>query len=206
MAGHLLWFPFGHLRSFRFIGTWREIRKWAEPGCPQHRWAALWEMGHLLQRPHLRSTQALVCLCFYLLHLTLLLSASKLPIDLPPDSSPSAPREYLSLISGGSAPPGFFYLVTLLSFFSQWWSWSLLFCLFCLALFSQVSPVPIPGSGPSLPISPGFFPPYWHVLFVKWERVCTDLCSLSPGSPQDPLWTLTVSPCWPPLTSRSHHL
>lgn len=37
----------------------------------------------------------LVCLCFHLIHLTFLLSASQLPTDLPPNISASAPGQSL---------------------------------------------------------------------------------------------------------------
>ena len=60
----------------------KERRKWAELGCSEHRWAALWEKGHLLQGPHLRSNKACSS-CFHFIHLILLPSASQFPINRP---------------------------------------------------------------------------------------------------------------------------
>ena len=60
----------------------KERRKWAELGCSEHRWAALWEKGHLLQGPHLRSNEACSS-CFHFIHLILLPSASQFPINRP---------------------------------------------------------------------------------------------------------------------------
>lgn len=60
----------------------------------------------------------LVCLCFHLIHLTSLLSASQLPTDLPPNASASAPGQSLCPFHFvGSAPSDFSYLFTFLSFF-----------------------------------------------------------------------------------------
>lgn len=125
------------------------------------------EMGQLLQGPHLRSNRALVCLCFHLIHLTCLLSASQLPIDLSPDIS-LLHKWYIcaSLILWALLPLTSPILLLFYLLFSSMVIW--------ISSFQFISSSSIlPGlSHPyiriwSLSHCLDFSPPYGYALFVK---------------------------------------